>query len=309
MIDNLDELALLVRLATTRGARQAVLLRVGPDVAAHTHAHLQTGATDTKFGLGIGSGQAAAGIRAALAEPSLDLRGLHAHIGSQIFDLATYEAAIERLFALASSLRGEGLDLRELSPGGGFGVRYTPEQDATLPTASVIANIALAVTRSAKRHGYERLPDLTIEPGRSLIASSAVALYRVGSVKRIPGGRTYVAVDGGMADNIRPTAYGAEYTAVLADRLDEATEAEVAIAGRYCESGDVLIQRVRVPLPRAGDLIAIPSAGAYQLSMASSYNMAPRPAVVVVADGRARLVRRRETYDDLLRSDVDEGGR
>ncbi|HEX4744757.1 MAG TPA: diaminopimelate decarboxylase [Candidatus Limnocylindria bacterium] len=305
VIDNLDELAMLARLATARGVRQPVLLRVGPDIAAHTHAHLQTGATDTKFGLGIASGQAAEGIRAALVRPSLDLRGIHAHIGSQIFDLATYGEAIGRLFALAASLRADGFDLRELSPGGGFGVRYTPD-DPSLRTQDAIARIAALVAGAARRHGYERLPDLTIEPGRSLIASSAVALYRAGAVKRIPGGRTYVAVDGGMADNIRPTAYGAEYTAVVADRLDEPAEAEVAIAGRYCESGDILIQRVRLPLPRPGDLIAIPSAGAYQLSMASNYNMAPRPAVVVVADGKARLVRRRETYDDLLRGD-DEG--
>ena len=313
VIDNLDELAMLARLATARNTRQPVLIRVGPDIAAHTHAHLQTGAMDTKFGLGIASGQAAEGIRAALAEPSLDLRGIHAHIGSQIFDVATYEEAIERLFALASSLRAEGFDLRELSPGGGFGVRYRPEDPssgtpgASLRTEDAIAQVGTLVAASARRHGYDRLPDLTIEPGRSLIASSAVALYRVGSVKRIPGGRTYVAVDGGMADNIRPTAYGAEYTAVLADRLDEPDETEVAVAGRYCESGDILIQRVRLPLPRRGDLLAIPVAGAYQLAMASNYNMAPRPAVVTVADGNARLVRRRETYDDLLRSD-DEGG-
>lgn len=307
VIDNLDELARVARLASARGTRQAVLLRVGPDVAANTHSHLQTGATDTKFGLGIASGQAAAGIRAALAEPSLDLRGLHAHIGSQIFEIQGYAEAIERLFALAASFRSSGFDLRELSPGGGYGVRYTTE-DSSPRTADTIAQVGALVAAAAARHGYDRLPDLTIEPGRSLIASSAVALYRVGSVKRIPGGRTYVAVDGGMADNIRPTAYGAGYTAVVADRLADEADTEVAIAGRYCESGDILIQRVQLPLPRPRDLIAIPSAGAYQLSMASNYNLAPRPAVVVVADGKARLVRRRETNEDLLRSDIDDGG-
>ena len=306
VLDNLEELARVARLAEARRVRQAVLLRVGPDINAHTHAHLQTGAADTKFGLGIASGQAAEGLRAALAEPSLDLRGIHAHIGSQIFEIETYAEAIDRLFALAASLRESGLDLRELSPGGGFGVRYTPE-DPSLRTEHAIAQIGALVATAAQRHGYARLPDLTIEPGRSLIASSAVALYRVGSVKRIPNGRTYVAVDGGMADNIRPTAYGAEYTAVVADRLADPADTEVAVAGRYCESGDILIQRVKVPLPRPGDLVAIPSAGAYQLSMASNYNMAPRPAVVVVANGEARLVRRRESYDDLLRGDAEGG--
>ncbi len=308
VVDNLDELARLARLASARGIRQPVLLRVGPDIAALTHAHLQTGATDTKFGLGIASGQAAAGIRAALAEPSLDLRGIHAHVGSQIFDVATYAEAVERLLALAATLRDEaGFDLRELSPGGGYGVRYTTD-DPSPRTEQVVAEVGAQVLAVARRHGYERLPDLSIEPGRSIVASSAVALYRVGSVKRIPGGRTYVAVDGGMADNIRPTAYGAAYTAVVADRLGEPADAEVAIAGRYCESGDVLIQRVSVPLPRVGDLIAIPAAGAYQISMASNYNLVPRPAVVVVAGGRARLVRRRESYEDLLRSDNDGEG-
>lgn len=306
VIDNLEELARVARLASARGVRQPVLLRIGPDIAARTHAHLQTGATDTKFGLGIASGQAAEGIRAALAEPSLDLRGIHAHIGSQIFDVASYAEAVDRLFALAATLRdSDGFELQELSPGGGYGVRYTAE-DPPLRTAQVIEEVGAQVVAAAWRHGYDQLPDLTIEPGRSMVASSAVALYRVGSVKSIPGGRTYAAVDGGMADNIRPTAYGAAYTAVVADRLGELADTEVAIAGRYCESGDILIQRVQVPLPRAGDLIAIPSAGAYQLSMASNYNLVPRPAVVVVAAGTARLVRRRETYDDLLRSDIDE---
>ncbi len=306
VVDNLEELAQLARLAAARGARQPVLLRVGPDVAARTHSHLQTGASDTKFGLGIASGQAAEGIRAALAEPSLDLRGIHSHIGSQIFEVAAYAEAVERLFALAAALRDEaGFDLRELSPGGGYGVRYTP-QDPSRRTVELIADVGALAAAAAGRHGYGRLPDLTIEPGRSIVASSAVALYRVGSVKRIPGGRTYVAVDGGMADNIRPTAYGAEYTAVVADRLGDTADTDVAIAGRYCESGDILIQRVRVPLPRAGDLIAIPAAGAYQLSMASNYNLTPRPAVVVVKDGTARLVRRRESHDDLLRNDLDD---
>ncbi len=308
VIDNLEELALVARLAGERSVRQPVLLRIGPDIAARTHSHLQTGATDTKFGLGIASGQASEGIRAALAEPSLDLRGIHAHVGSQIFEVSAYTEAVDRLFALAATLRDtDGFDLRELSPGGGYGVRYTTE-DPPLRTAQVIEEVAARVVAAADRHGYDQLPDLTIEPGRSLVASSAVALYRVGSVKSIPGGRTYVAVDGGMADNIRPAAYGAAYTAVVADRLGERADTEVAIAGRYCESGDVLIQRVQVPLPRPGDLIAIPSAGAYQLSMASNYNQVPRPAVVVVAAGKARLVRRRETFADLLRSDIDEEG-
>jgi diaminopimelate decarboxylase len=173
----------------------------------------------------------------------------------------------------------------------------------------MVEELGQIVTQSARRHGIDPLPRLTIEPGRSLIAAAGVALYRVGSVKAIPGGRTYVAVDGGMADNIRPTAYGAEYTAVLANRVADAVSGEVAIAGKYCETGDILIQGVALPRPRIGDLVAVPVSGAYQPAMWNNYNLALRPPVVVVANAVPRLVRRRETYEDLLRMDVIERDR
>jgi diaminopimelate decarboxylase len=309
VVDNLDEIELLGRLAATRGIRQSVLLRVGPGVDAHTHAHLTTGTIDTKFGLDIESGQAALGIEAILSEPALKLRGIHAHIGSQIAEIGPYRASIDRLFAFAAQMRdATGFVLREISPGGGFGVRHTPES-RSVDARAMIRQVGEIVASAAAEHGFaDPLPELTIEPGRSLIASSAVAVYRVGSVKTIPGVRTYVAVDGGMADNIRPTAYGAEYTAVLANRVSDRPDADVAIVGRYCETGDVLIQRVRLPLPRVGDLVAIPTAGAYHLSMASNYNMSPRPAVVAVAEGTARLVRRRETFADLLAPEIIDSG-
>jgi diaminopimelate decarboxylase len=305
VIDNLDEVALLGRLAKERGVRQAVLLRVSPNVDAHTHAHLTTGKLDTKFGLGIESGAAEQGVMAIQSQPALDLRGYHAHIGSQIHEFEPYAAAVGKLFAFAQETKlKHGVLLREISPGGGYGVRYTTDDPLTKPT-DTIRKVADLVARAARDARIDPLPDLTIEPGRSMIAPTAVALYRVGSVKRIPGGRTYVAVDGGMADNIRPTAYGAKYSAALANRADDAGAAtDVAIAGKYCETGDILIQNVSLPLPRVGDLVAMPTAGAYHLSMASNYNMALRPAVVVVAGGRARLVRRRETYEDLIAAEV-----
>ena len=304
VVDNLDEIMLLGRVAARQSGRIPVLLRLGPGVDAHTHAHLLTGAEDTKFGLDIASGAADAGVRAVLERPKLDLRGFHAHIGSQIREIGPYRESVERLFAFAAEMRERtGFVAREMSPGGGYGVRYTMEDPETRP-AEMIRTVVGIVAAAAERHGFaEPLPDLTIEPGRSIIAPAGVAVYRVGSVKR--GARTYVAVDGGMADNIRPTAYGAKYTAVLASRVDGDQETDVAIAGKYCETGDVLIQRVTLPLPRVGEVIAVPASGAYQLSMASNYNMAPRPAVVVVSDGRARLVRRRETYDDLLAAEVE----
>ena len=196
-----------------------------------------------------------------------------------------------------------GVALREISPGGGFGVRYTTE-DPAVKAADMIGRVGAVVAAAAKKFGFDPLPEVSIEPGRSMVANTAIALYRVGSVKRIPGGRTYVAVDGGMADNIRPTAYGAKYSAVLAGRVDDTRTTDVAIAGKYCETGDILIQHIELPLPRVGELIAVPTAGAYHLSMASNYNMALRPAVVVVANGRSRLVRRRETFEDLLAPEI-----
>ena len=305
VVDNLAEIELLGRLARTRGMRQPVLIRVGPGVDTRTHAHVQTGGLDTKFGLDIASGAAAEGVKAVLAQPSLDLRGLHAHIGSQIHDIEPYARTVERLFGFAAEMTTRHrIDLREVSPGGGYGVRYTTA-DPRISARDLIAQVAGIVVAAATSHGSgSALPDLTIEPGRSLVASAAVALYTVGSIKTIPGVRTYVAVNGGMADNIRPMAYGSNYSAVLAGRVSDGPLAEVAIAGRYCESGDVLIREARIAMPRLGDVVAIPTAGAYQLSMASNYNMALRPAVILVNQGRARLVRRRETFADLLAADL-----
>ena len=302
VVDNLDEITLLARVAAKRAARTLVLLRLGPAVDVRTHAHLLTGAEDTKFGLDIASGAAEQGVREVLKWPALELRGFHAHIGSQIRELEPYRETVERLFAFAADMREKtGFVAREISPGGGYGVRYTMDDPEARP-AEMIREVATTVADTARRHGFaDPLPDLTIEPGRSIVAPAGVAVYRVGSVKR--GTRTYVAVDGGMADNIRPTAYGAKYTAVLASRVDGGPLTDVAIAGKYCETGDILIHKVALPLPRVGEIIAVPVSGAYQLSMASNYNMAPRPAVVVVRGGRSRLVRRRETFDDLLSSE------
>src|SRR2546428_181661 len=306
VVDNREEIDRLATLGRDRGVRQAVLLRVGPGVAAHTHAHLQTGAADTKFGLDIASGAAADGVRDILARRELELRGLHMHLGSQIADTEAYREGVERLFRFAAEMRASAqLVLREVSPGGGFAVRYTPDE-TPVDTLRMIGDVGRVVLAAARSHGFaDPLPDLTIEPGRALVATAALALYRVGSVKRT-GARPYAAVDGRMADNIRPTAYDARYTAVLAARANDAADATVTVAGRYCESGDILIREARLPLPRAGELIAIPVSGEIQHPNARRYNRVPRPAVVVVAEGRARLVRRRETYDDLLSLELDE---
>jgi diaminopimelate decarboxylase len=299
VVDNLDEIELLRRLVADRGASLRVLLRVAPGVEAHTHVHIQTGVLDTKFGLSIQTGAAAVGVAALRAARGIELVGLHAHIGSQVFELEPYRETVARAFAFAASV---GLAPREFSPGGGFGVRYT-QSDGDLPPAEAAGAVASAVCEAAMAAGVE-LPRLSIEPGRSIVGPAGVALYTVGSLKQIEGVRTYVAVDGGMADNIRPTAYGATYTPLLANRAAEAARSVVTVAGRYCESGDVLVRDARLPMPAVGDLVAVPSSGAYQLSMASNYNLVPRPAVVAIAEGRARLVRRRETYADLMQAEV-----
>jgi diaminopimelate decarboxylase len=256
--------------------------------------------------LSIETGAAEAGVRALARVPGLRLVGLHAHIGSQVFELEPYAETVRRVLGFGAPLFAAlGLPLSELSPGGGYGVPYTAE-DAALAPAEVARRLASAVLRAAADVGLSQaLPRLTIEPGRSIVGPAGVALYRAGSIKHIAGVRTYVAVDGGMADNIRPTTYGAVYSALLANRVDAVPTTTVALAGAYCESGDILIREAHLPPVAIGDLVAVPASGAYNLAMASNYNLALRPPIVVVSDGAARLVRRRETYDDLVRAEVD----
>jgi diaminopimelate decarboxylase len=303
VVDNRHELQLLSDLAARRGVTAAILLRLSPGVDPHTHAYNTTGLVDSKFGLPIVTGQAEEAVAEALRLPGLRLLGLHAHIGSQILELAPYRQTIATMFDFAAAMRARyNFVLAEFSPGGGWGITYTPEQES--PTVPAIAEtIATAVRQNAARVGLP-LPRLFVEPGRSIVGRAGVALYTVGAIKDIPGVRCYVAVDGGMADNVRPALYGARYVALAANRLHEPGTQTVTIAGKYCESGDILIQEATLPPLAAGDLLAIPAAGAYCLALSSNYNLALRPAVVMVCGGAARLIRRRETYEDLVRCEV-----
>lgn len=304
VVDNFYELDLLDRIAGESGRVQPVLLRISPSVDPHTHAHTTTGTLDTKFGIPIETGQAEEAIAAALRAEHLDLRGIHAHLGSPIFELDPYERAIEVLIGFAAEMHARhGFELQEFSPGGGFAVQYVEDQPAP-PISAYAEVICDSVRRWCAVQGL-RLPHLTIEPGRSAICRAGVALYTAGASKNIPGIRRYVAVDGGMADNIRPAIYGSKYEAILANRPLDAADETVTVAGKFCESGDILIRDAHLPRVEAGDVVAIPAAGAYCLAMSSNYNHAPRPAVVLVSEGQARLIRRRETYDDLMRLDVD----
>jgi diaminopimelate decarboxylase len=302
-VDNHFELATLTRLIAEHRTTVPVLLRLNPGVDVHTHDKIKTGVIDSKFGFPIWNGDAASPVERAVANPGLDLVGYHAHLGSQLFDADTMQVATETMVEFAAQMRARHhITPREISPGGGFGIAYT-ENDAEASFDEWANVIGCALTGACARHALP-LPDLVVEPGRSIVGPAGVALYRVGAIKEIQGVRRYVAVDGGMADNIRPTLYGARYTATVANRAESGPRERVTIAGKYCESGDILIEDIALPALDPGDLLAVPAAGAYCLAMASNYNHALRPAVVLVKDGEARLVRRRETYEDLLATEV-----
>lgn len=299
IVDNLDELELLANLTAHRSSPQAVALRVAPDIATDTHAHIQTGHATSKFGLPLDAlGAAAERLRIA---PGLRLVGLHAHLGSQLFDVNPYTAEIDVLLDSAVRLRERhGLMIQEINAGGGMGIPYTADQHP-LDFHTWAARLGEALTDGCRQRGFPLLR-LVIEPGRSIIARAGVALYTIIATKVLPHTR-FLHIDGGMGDNIRPALYGARYSAVLAERAHAPVEEIVEIAGRYCESGDMLIHAIPLPRARVGDVLAVPVAGAYTLSMASTYNLNPRPAVVMVNGGSVRLIQRRETYEDMVARD------
>lgn len=285
-------------LAATAGVRR-VLVRVTLGVDADTHEAIRTGHHGSKFGLP--PDQALALVRDAV-DRGLDVLGLHVHVGSQLADFDAQSETIVRLASFAARCAREiGWTARVADLGGGFGIRHHPDEH--VPDAAELAATAASTARLAFTEAGLPEPAVWLEPGRSLIGRAGVTVYRVGAVKRLPE-RTWVAIDGGMSDNPRPQLYQARYTAVSAARADERAEESVSLAGMHCESGDVLIDDVQLPSPRRGDLLAVPATGAYTLAMASNYNGVGRPAAVLVLDGEARLIRRRETIDDLLRSEV-----
>lgn len=307
VVDNFDEIGMLAELCAGRERPMTVLLRVNPGVDVHTHKKISTGMADSKFGLPIVDGQAARAVAQLAATRGVHLAGYHAHVGSQLFEAEASLDAINELLGFSAAMRAEhGVELEQLSPGGGFGIAYLDGEKPPKPErwAQLIAN---AIKTGCERRGLP-VPVVVIEPGRSIAGPAGVALYRVGSRKELPSVRTYVSVDGGMADNIRPALYEASYTAMLANRTGDENRENVTIAGKYCESGDVLIENVSLPRLERDDLIAIPAAGAYCLAMASNYNMSLRPAVVMVSNGETHLMRRRETLDDLIRLDVGFSG-
>lgn len=301
VIDNFHELELVDRAARAHGMRQPVLLRVAPGIEAHTHDYIRTGSQDSKFGFDLQTGQALEAARRCAAAPGLEWVGLHAHIGSQILETAPLLALAELLLDLAVAIRGAtDLRLQELNLGGGAGIRYREEQ--TLRPEDVVSAIITAVRDGCRARDLP-LPRLAVEPGRSIIGQAGIAVYTVGSQKRVPGLLPWIAVDGGMGDNIRPALYQAEYTVAVANRMRDPAEETVHVVGRYCESGDFLARATRLPRLRPGDLLAFFSAGAYQYPMSSNYNRVPRPCLLLVSGGSADVMVERETYADLLARD------
>jgi diaminopimelate decarboxylase len=303
VVDNSHELELLDSLAGDKRVRQDILLRLTPGVDPHTHRHTTTGVLDSKFGFPLADGQAEAAVSRAKSASNLNLLGFHFHLGSPIQDTSPYETAINLILNFAREMKDRhDLSLNEFSTGGGFAVRYTLDQQ--IPGIADYAEaIATAVSSLVEKLGLTR-PKLIIEPGRAVVAQAGVALYTVGSIKEIPGVRKYVCVDGGMGDNIRPALYEARYEALAANKVGDDESTKVTIAGKYCESGDILARDINLAPVSAGDILAIPVSGAYSIPMSSNYNMAPRPAIVMVNDGNANVIRKRETYDDLMRLDV-----
>ena len=300
VVDNLPELHMLIEIAGKK--KVDILLRLNPGIDPHTHKFNAVGLSDSKFGLPKADWDEA--VAKALAARNLNVDGLHFHIGSGLFQYEPYLKSLDVVLEYAAAIKKKyGFQMRLLSIGGGFGAQYVPEE--VPPPISAFADAIITRFKERCREFKLETPKLMIEPGRKIVAQAGVALYTVGVIKNIPGIRTYVSVDGGMGDNIRQPMYGAVQEALIANRPTAKDTDTVTITGKYCESGDILIKEIKLPEMKAGDILAVAGSGAYAVPMSSNYNAAFRPAIVFVSDGRARLVRRRETLEDLTRHDPD----
>lgn len=303
VVDNFYEIDKINEIAASYNKVQKILLRITPGIEAHTHEYIKTGQIDSKFGFTLLNNNTLNAVKRAIELPNIELVGLHCHIGSQIWDLAPYEDAAEIMMTLVANIKEElNYELKELDLGGGFGIHY---RSGDKP--KTVEDFCEAIINKADEMAEKlniTLPSLTIEPGRSIIGKAGSTLYTVGSIKEIPDVRKYVAVDGGMTDNIRPALYKAEYECIIANRVEDETKERVTISGKCCESGDILLSDVDVPKAKSGDILAVLSTGAYGYSMSSNYNKIPRAAVVFVKDGRSKLVCRRQSFEDVIRNEM-----
>lgn len=303
VVDSLTEMEILVKMAGNMSKRAGVLIRIKPGIEAHTHDYIQTGQEDSKFGFGLEDEETMRAIQLALSsEKYIELKGFHCHIGSQIFDLEPYKLTVKTMVEFIARVKQEtGYTAEQLDLGGGLGIRYTKKDDP--PSIEAFVENIASTLKSSSEEKEIPLPELLLEPGRSIAGEAGIILYKVGIIKDVPGIRRYVSVDGGMMDNIRPALYDARYEASLANKAAEEPSLKVTIAGKACESGDILIEEVWLPPVEKNDLLAVSSSGAYGYSMASNYNRNPRPAVIFAKHGSSKLVVRRETYEDLVALD------
>ncbi len=301
VVDGFQELDILNNIAKSKNANQGIMLRLSPSVDAHTHAHTTTGILDVKFGFSIETGESSIAIKQALDSSNLTLQGIHFHLGSPIFELEPYSTAIDTVFDYLKPFFKQGLELKKFSPGGGFAIGYLQKQ--LPPSIGGYADVITSMLKTKCDDLGIDYPELIIEPGRSIVGRAGVAIYTVGVTKVIPNVRTYVSLDGGMGDNIRPALYEAQYEAVAANKMSNTHFETVTLAGKYCETGDILVKDVSLPILDSGDLVAIPASGAYCIAMSSNYNMNPRPEIIMVSDGGSRIIKRRETYQDLMALD------
>jgi diaminopimelate decarboxylase len=304
VVDNFYELERINEISKQKGITQKILLRITPGIEAHTHEYIKTGQIDSKFGFTILDNKTIEAVKKAISLSNIELLGLHCHIGSQIFDTKPYEDEVEIMLSMIKDIKEEtGYEVHELDLGGGFGIYYK-EGDTPIKIekfCEVILNKAEATAKELKI----KLPSLTIEPGRSVIGNAGTTLYTVGSMKEIPDVRKYISVDGGMTDNIRPALYNAEYECVVANKVEDSSNKElVTISGKCCESGDILLNNVEIPEAKSGDVLAVLATGAYGYSMSSNYNKIPKPAVVMVKNGTAKLICRRQSFEEIIQNEI-----
>ena len=303
VVDNLTELETLNTIAGDKGKKVSIMFRIKPGIDAHTHDFVRTGQIDSKFGLALETGEAMQGVKTALSMPNVELKGVHCHIGSQIFDIDPFELAAEVMMKFIKDIKDEtGVTITELNLGGGFGIKYLVD-DKPEAYENYMDNVAKVVNAKADEYGLH-VPFIYIEPGRSIVGATAVTLYTVGSVKKIPDVRNYVSVDGGMVDNPRYILYQSAYEVVCANKINDDKTLTATVAGKCCESGDLIQENVKLPEVEAGDILAVLSTGAYNYSMASNYNRIPRPPVVMVKNGKARLIIKGESYEDIIKNDI-----
>ncbi len=303
VVDNLSELRRIEKISAEKGVVTSISMRIKPGIDAHTHEFIRTGQIDSKFGFALETGEAFEAVREAVRAEHVELIGLHCHIGSQIFDKSPFVLAAEVMLAFYNKIYAElGKKLTHLNLGGGFGIKYK-DADAAVAYEDYMNDVSAAVHASCEKYGLT-IPKIYIEPGRSIVGEAGITLYTVGDIKTIPQVRTYVAIDGGMYDNPRYALYQSDYTCLIANRADQPANFKATIAGKCCESGDLIQENTMIQKPEIGDILAVLSTGAYNYSMASNYNRNVKPACVMICDGQSRVIIKGETYEDLIRNDL-----